>query len=90
MIAAAISLLAVPSSGGVLAQNAEQARHPPIAEAAPLQDSPPRATVILADYCHSDLLWENDKTAYRDYGRPLESAEPPFGVRIDGWGKSVA
>lgn len=48
-----------------------------------------RATVSIADYRHGDLLWENDRTAHRIYGRPLEAVEPPSGSGIDAWGKKV-
>ncbi|WP_348976753.1 DUF4861 family protein [Sphingomonas silueang] len=49
-----------------------------------------RAAVVHADYRHDDLLWENDRTAHRIYGRALEAVEPPSGSGIDAWGKSVA
>ncbi len=48
-----------------------------------------RAAVVVADYRHGDLLWENDRTAHRIYGRALEAAEPPSSSGIDAWGKRV-
>lgn len=55
----------------------------------PAQDKTPRASVQLAPYRYDDLLWENDRTAHRIYGRALEAAEPPSGSGIDAWGKNV-
>jgi hypothetical protein len=49
----------------------------------------PRATVVFAPYRYDDLLWENDRTAHRIYGRALEAAEPPSSSGIDAWGKNV-
>ena len=48
-----------------------------------------RATVVVADYRYDDLLWENDRVAYRIYARALEHAEPPSSSGIDAWGKRV-
>lgn len=48
-----------------------------------------RAAVVIADYRFDDLLWENDRIAYRIYGRALEAAEPPSSSGIDAWGKRV-
>jgi len=48
-----------------------------------------RAAAELAPYRYDDLLWENDLTAHRIYGRALEAAEPPSGSGIDSWGKNV-
>lgn len=48
-----------------------------------------RAAVVQADYRYGDLLWENDKTAHRIYGHPLEANEPPSSSGIDAWGKRV-
>ena len=48
-----------------------------------------RAAVTIADYRFDDLLWENDRIAYRIYGRALEAAEPPSSSGIDAWGKRV-
>jgi hypothetical protein len=84
---AAIGLLAGPSG----AQNATAKRLPPVTSPLPPPpDKTPRATVMLADYRYGDLLWENDRTAHRIYGRALEAAEPPSGSGIDSWGKNVA
>ncbi|MGC6400239.1 DUF4861 family protein [Sphingomonas sp. FW199] len=67
------------------------------AQPAPVQDrgadagtGKPAAVVTLATYRYGDLLWENDRTAHRIYGRPLEAAEPPSGSGIDAWGKRTA
>ncbi|USI71924.1 DUF4861 family protein [Sphingomonas morindae] len=63
---------------------------PPIAKPLPAPtDRRPRATVVLAPYRYDDLLWENDRTAHRIYGRALEAAEPPSGSGVDSWGKNV-
>lgn len=83
---AAIGLLAGPSG----AQDATAERLPPVTSPlSPPPDKTPRATVMLADYRYGDLLWENDRTAHRIYGRALEAAEPPSGSGIDSWGKNV-
>lgn len=50
----------------------------------------PAARATLAEYRGGDLLWENDLTAHRIYGHPLEALEPPSGSGIDAWGKGVA
>ncbi len=47
----------------------------------------PQARVAVAPYRFGDLLWENDRTAHRIYGKPLEASEPPSGSGIDIWGK---
>lgn len=57
---------------------------------APATDRTPRAVVLRAPYRYDDLLYENDLTAHRIYGRALEAAEPPSGSGIDSWGKNVA
>ncbi|WP_347304152.1 glycoside hydrolase family 88 protein [Croceibacterium sp. TMG7-5b_MA50] len=36
-----------------------------------------------------DLLWENDRVAFRMYGPALEKQEPPSGSGIDVWAKRV-
>ncbi|MBO9713860.1 DUF4861 family protein [Sphingomonas sp.] len=83
LLAAAL-LAAAPS----LAQDASPL--PPVDKPLPpAPDKTPRATVMLADYRYDDILWENDKTAHRIYGRALEAAEPPSGSGIDSWGKNV-
>lgn len=48
-----------------------------------------RAAVTIAPYRYDDLLWENDRIAFRIYGRALEAAEPPSSSGIDAWGKRV-
>ncbi len=48
-----------------------------------------QAAVTIADYRYDDLLWENDRIAFRIYGRALEKAEPPSSSGIDAWGKRV-
>lgn len=48
-----------------------------------------RATVSVAEDRFDDLVWENDRTAHRIYGRRLEAAEPPSSSGIDAWGKRV-
>jgi hypothetical protein len=53
------------------------------------QGQKPRAVVVLAPYRYDDILWENDRTAHRIYGRALEAAEPPSSSGIDAWGKNV-
>src|SRR3546814_3774887 len=47
------------------------------------------AAALIADYRYDDLLWENDRIAYRIYGHALEAAEPPSSSGIDAWGKRV-
>lgn len=49
----------------------------------------PAAQASVADYRYGDVLWENDRIAFRIYGHALEAAEPPSGSGIDAWGKSV-
>ena len=48
-----------------------------------------RAAVAIADYRYGDLLWENDRIAFRIYSRALEKAEPPSSSGVDAWGKRV-
>jgi hypothetical protein len=48
-----------------------------------------RTAVVIADYRYDDLLWENDRIAFRIYGHALEAAEPPSSSGIDAWGKRV-
>jgi len=76
-------------AGAALAQDAQPL--PPIVgkQLPPAPDKTPRATVMLADYRYDDILWENDRTAHRIYGRALEVPEPPSGSGIDSWGKLV-
>ena len=80
-----LALLAAP----VLAQS-DAPRMPPLGTPLPAPtDRTPRAVALRADYRYGDLLWENDRTAHRIYGQPLEAAEPPSGSGIDSWGKNV-
>lgn len=67
------------------------AAHGPDGERAPPtpSGSARRAAVVHAEYRHDDLLWENDRTAHRIYGRALEAVEPPSGSGIDAWAKAV-
>lgn len=48
-----------------------------------------RAAAVVAGYRYGDLLWENDRIAFRIYSRALEQAEPPSSSGIDAWGKRV-
>lgn len=49
----------------------------------------PRAVAVVAPYRFDDVLFENERAAYRIYGRALEAREPPSGSGIDAWGKST-
>jgi hypothetical protein len=65
---------------------------PPVVARLPAPDAEgrkPRALVVLAPYRYDDILWENDRTAHRIYGRALEAYEPPSSSGVDAWGKSV-
>ena len=62
--------------------------HKPIRPAT-VEEQGARAAVTIADYRFDDLLWENDRIAFRIYGRALEAAEPPSSSGIDAWGKRV-
>ena len=48
-----------------------------------------RAVVSIAANRLNDLMWENDRAAFRIYSRDLEAAEPPSSSGIDTWGKKV-
>ncbi|WP_326525501.1 DUF4861 family protein [Sphingomonas sp.] len=66
----------------------------PAQQRAPMRAATPaertaRAAVVIAGYRHDDLLWENDLTAHRIYGRALEAIEPPSSSGIDAWGRRV-
>jgi hypothetical protein len=76
----AIALLAAPLA---LAQDRKPLRP------ASAEEQTARAAVSIADYRFGDLLFENDRIAFRIYGRPLEAAEPPSSSGIDAWGKRV-
>lgn len=85
-----VALLILPVATAAAAQDALL---PPVVgrlPEPPPADRNPGARVILADYRHDDLLWENDRTAHRVYGHALEAVEPPSGSGIDAWGKNVA
>ena len=76
----ALALLAAPLA---LAQDRKPLRP------ASAEEQTARAAVSIADYRFGDLLFENDRIAFRIYGRPLEGAEPPSSSGIDAWGKRV-
>jgi hypothetical protein len=83
-------LLMVCVAGELGAQQRSPPELPPVVHA--LAAPPSRqatAVAVLAPYRYDDLLWENDRTAHRIYGRALEAAEPPSGSGIDSWGKDV-
>lgn len=73
---------------GLLAVPAAAQEHQPMRPAT-AEEQKARAAVTIADYRFDDLLWENDRIAYRIYGRALEAAEPPSSSGIDAWGKRV-
>ena len=73
----------------LLTANAASAQeHKPLRPAAATEQTA-RAAVSIAEYRFGDLLFENDRIAFRIYGRPLEAAEPPSSSGIDAWGKRV-
>ncbi|RZI99526.1 MAG: DUF4861 domain-containing protein [Brevundimonas sp.] len=49
----------------------------------------PAAVARVAPERFDDLMWENDRVAYRIYGPALEAEEPPSGSGIDVWAKRV-
>ena len=63
-------------------------QHQPLRPAT-AEEQAARAAVSIAHYRFGDLLFENDRIAFRIYGRPLEAAEPPSSSGIDAWGKRV-
>ena len=77
----ALFLLTAPAA-------AQEQEHQPMRPAT-AEEQKARAAVTIADYRFDDLLWENDRIAYRIYGRALEAAEPPSSSGIDAWGKRV-
>lgn len=79
---------ALPLALAVLAGEALGQERQPLRPATAAEQQA-RAAVIVADYRYDDLLWENDRIAFRIYGRALERAEPPSSSGIDAWGKSV-
>lgn len=78
------ALLGLLLLGAPVAAQDKQPMRPATAE-----EQKARAAVAIADYRYDDLLWENDRTAFRIYGRALENHEPPSTSGIDAWGKSV-
>lgn len=72
----------------LLAAGAAAKEHWPMRPAT-AEEQEQRAAALVADYRYDDLLWENDRIAYRIYGRALEKAEPPSSSGIDAWGKRV-
>ena len=75
----ALALVAVPVTGQ---------EHKPMRPAT-ADEQKGRAAAVIADYRFDDLLWENDRIAYRIYGRALQTVEPPSTSGIDAWGKRV-
>ena len=73
---------------GLLAAPAAAQDHQPLRPAT-AEEQKARAAVTIADYRFGDLLWENDRIAYRIYGRALEAAEAPSSSGVDAWGKRV-
>lgn len=73
---------------GLLAMPLAALEHKPLRPAS-AEEKKARALVLVADYRYDDLLWENDRIAFRIYGRALEKAEPPSSSGIDAWGKRV-
>lgn len=86
----ALAGIALVLGGAAVAQTVSTPTMPPITlPLTPPKDRAARASVVLAPYRYDDLLWENDRTAHRIYGRALEDYEPPSGSGIDAWGKNV-
>jgi hypothetical protein len=84
-----IAAFALLLSGNGFAQQARPDL-PPVEKPLPQPtDKTAQARVMLAPYRYDDILWENDRTAHRIYGRALEAVEPPSGSGIDSWGKNV-
>jgi len=65
------------------------AASPVSAPAAPQADAGPRATVRFVPERLDDLMWENDRIAFRVYGPALQKVEPPSGSGVDVWVKKV-
>lgn len=78
-----LALLLICVAGTALAQD-----HAPMRPATDAEKQA-RAAALIADYRYGDLLFENDRIAFRIYGRALESVEPPSSSGIDAWGKRV-
>lgn len=77
------ALLLACMAGTALAQD-----HAPMRPATDAEKQT-RAAASIAGYRYDDLLFENDRIAFRIYGRALEKAEPPSSSGIDAWGKRV-
>lgn len=82
--AVCISLL-IGSTTSAVAEGPEPT---PAATATP-SPAKPQAVVSVATTRFNDLMWENDRAAFRIYSRDLEAAEPPSSSGIDAWGKKV-
>jgi hypothetical protein len=89
-VGAAVLAVVLAGASGAAPQDAGRDMPPVTSPLPPPQTRTPRAVAVLAPYRYDDLLWENDRTAHRIYGRALEAAEPPSGSGIDSWGKNVA
>ena len=87
LLGGSAAVLALSAGAAVLAQ--EQHGAPVTLDKPDAEGQKPRATVNLAPYRYNDILWENDRTAHRIYGKPLEDYEPPSTSGIDAWGKQV-
>lgn len=84
-----VSALCVGLSLGPAASAVAQVTtSPPVATPKPA-DTRPKAVVSVATTRFNDLMWENDRAAFRIYSRELEAAEPPSSSGIDAWGKKV-
>ena len=83
-----VAPLSVAAVALLIAGTAVAQQHEPLRPAT-AEEQAARAAVSVADYRFGDLLFENDRIAFRIYGRPLEAAEPPSSSGIDAWGKRV-
>ncbi len=88
-----LAAVAMVTATGITAQGRDDDRPVLVAKTSLQPPSPTdrqrRAAVVVAPYRYGDILWENDRTAHRIYGRPLEAIEPPSSSGIDAWGKAV-
>jgi len=71
----AVMILSSLPVGGAAAQTAPEDR--------------PAAVVRFVPERFDDLMWENDRVAYRIYGPALQAQEPPSGSGVDVWAKRV-
>ena len=87
------ALLALTTTGMLAAQDSPEPAHPLVAKTTlpppSAADRERRAAVVPAPYRSDDILWENDRTAHRIYGRALEAVEPPSSSGVDVWAKNV-